>query len=148
MERSQMSNNELSPDVTQTLLKAALRARKEAYAPYSNFAVGAAVMTDSGEIFTGCNIENASYGATVCAERVAAFKAISAGHKSIKAIAVVADHPQPVSPCGICRQVISEFGPEAAVLMANTNGQTKMGNMKDLLPAPFEFAILEVANRE
>ena len=134
-----MHMNQLTPDTAQALLTAALRAREKAHAPYSNFAVGAAVLTEDGEVFTGCNVENASYGATVCAERVAIFKAVSAGHKSIKALCVVADLPQPVSPCGICRQVIAEFGRNAEVVMANTKDQIQTANMKELLPLGFEF---------
>jgi cytidine deaminase len=135
-----MNNFELSSETTQELLSSALRARDKAHAPYSKFAVGAAVLTENGEIFTGCNIENASYGATVCAERVAIFKAISAGHKSIKAIAVIADLPEPISPCGICRQVISEFGLDAIVVMANTKGKTNTSSMTELFPHAFKFS--------
>ena len=134
-----MNRKQLSPDSAKALLDAARKARKEAYAPYSKFAVGAAVLTENGEVFTGCNIENASYGATICAERVAIFKAISAGHKLIKSLAVVADHPEPIAPCGICRQVMSEFGPDADVFMANTKGHTRTANMKELLPIAFEL---------
>lgn len=129
----------LSETTKRQLLSAALEARERGYAPYSSFKVGAAVLTEKGEIFTGCNIENASYSATVCAERVAVFKALSAGHNSIKAIAVVADYPEPVSPCGICRQVIAEFGPNVDVLMANTKGETRTANMKQLLPSTFKL---------
>lgn len=143
-----MNKKELSPHFAQKLLDAALEARKHAYAPYSNFTVGASVLTENGEVFTGCNIENVSYGATVCAERVAIFKAISAGHKSIKALAVVADHPEPISPCGICRQAMSEFGSDADVLMANTKGHTRTTNMKELLPITFELLKREITKRE
>jgi len=123
----------------EVLLTAALQAREKAYAPYSNFPVGAALLTEDGQIFTGCNIENASYAATVCAERVAVFKAVSAGQKSIKVLCIVADLPQPIPPCGICRQVISEFGPNAEVVMANTKNQLQTTTMKELLPFAFEL---------
>lgn len=139
-----MEKSSLSSELTNELLDAALQARKNAYAPYSNFSVGAAVLTADGQIFTGSNIENASYGATVCAERVAIFKAVSSGYDSIKAIAVIADHPEPVSPCGICRQVLGEFGPHTVVVMANTNGQTRTEGLNVLLPYAFEFPKSEI----
>lgn len=139
-----MEKNEKLVDPAQALLNAALEAREQAHAPYSNFAVGAAVLTASGEVFTGCNIENASYGATVCAERVAVFKAISAGHKSIKALAVVADLPEPIAPCGICRQVMAEFGQDAIVVMANTKRQIRTADMRELLPTAFVLPVHDV----
>ncbi len=132
-----MEKNEKLPDPAKKLLNAALEARKQAYAPYSKFSVGAAVLTATGEMFTGCNVENASYGATMCAERVAIFKAISAGHKSIQALVVVAEQPEPIAPCGICRQVLAEFGQDAVVYMANTKGQIKTDSMRGLLPIAF-----------
>lgn len=134
-----MSTEKLPPASVQALLDAALEARGRAYAPYSGFAVGAAVMAESGEIFTGCNIENASYGATICAERAAISQAVTAGHKSLLAIAVVADHPEPIPPCGICRQVIGEFGPTATVVMANLGGQIRSATLDELLPYAFVF---------
>jgi cytidine deaminase len=122
------------------LVSEARGAREQAYAPYSHdFKVGAAVLTEEGEIFTGCNIENASFGATICAERVAVFKAVASGHRSIRAVAVIADTPDPISPCGICRQVIAEFGADADILMANTAGDTRVSGMRELLPAAFRF---------
>jgi cytidine deaminase len=138
-----MSNHpadaDLSPDLIKGLLEAAGEARKHAYAPYSKFAVGAAVLTERGEVFTGCNIENASYGGTMCAERVAIFKAISAGYKTIQVVAVIANHPTPVPSCGICRQVIAEFGGDAVVLMANTQGLIEITSMQELLPYSFHL---------
>lgn len=131
----------LRSDTQQRLLSAAIDARKQAYAPYSGFEVGAAVLTESGEVYTGCNIENASYSATICAERVAVTKAICAGHRSITALALVADYPEPLSPCGICRQVLVEFGPEAEVIMANTKGKVRTTNMNELLPHAFVLAV-------
>ncbi len=118
------------------LIEAAKRARSNAYAPYSNFAVGAAILTEDGKVFTGCNIENASYGLSICAERVALFKAVSEGHRRFKAIAIVADTPTPVKPCGACRQVLSEFG-DMDVIMANLKGEYSIKKLSELLPEAF-----------
>lgn len=119
------------------LVERAKIARVHAYVPYSDFAVGAAVLTDQGEVYTGCNIENASYGATCCAERVALFKATSQGEREIKAIAVVAETKEPVPPCGICRQVMVELAPQALVVMANLEGKLEIKEVGQLLPGPF-----------
>ncbi len=114
----------LDEPLIQKLLAVARQAREAAYAPYSgDFQVGAAVLTADGQIFTGCNIENASFGASMCAERVAIFTAVAAGQRQIKALAVIADTPQPITPCGLCRQVLSEFSPDCQVIMANVNGR-------------------------
>ena len=122
------------------LVSIAKKAREQAYAPYSgDFKVGAAVLTNSGEIYSGCNVENSSFGATMCAERVAVFKAVAEGHRKIKAVAVVADTPDPISPCGLCLQVISEFGDDTIVLMSNTAGDTLQSEMRKLLPIVFKF---------
>lgn len=121
------------------LLAAARQAREAAYAPYSGFKVGAAVLTADGHIFTGCNIENASFGATVCAERVAIFTAVAAGQRQIKALAVIADTPQPVSPCGLCRQVLAEFSPDCQVIMANLAGEYQILTLEQLLPSAFKL---------
>jgi cytidine deaminase len=130
----------LDNSLQKKLISEAGKARELAYADYSgNFKVGAAALTEEGEIFTGCNIENASFGATICAERVAVFKAVASGHRSIRAVAVIADTPDPISPCGICRQVIAEFGADAEILMANTAGDTRVSGMQELLPAAFKF---------
>lgn len=120
------------------LIEAATEARKKAYAPYSKFQVGAAVLCDDGTIFTGCNVENASYGLTCCAERTAIFKAVSEGHRKFQAIAIVLDSPDPSAPCGACRQVIFEFGPHIDVVMANV-GSKKVDVMKitELIPRAF-----------
>ncbi|MDF2571323.1 MAG: cdd [Sporomusa sp.] len=118
------------------LINAALKARKLAYVPYSGFKVGAAVQGKSGQIYTGCNIENASYGLSNCAERTAIFKAVSEGEKSLIAIAVVADTPGPVSPCGACRQVMAEFGIDQIVLV-NLKGEQQKVTMAELLPFSF-----------
>lgn len=121
----------------QNLISAAKDARNSAYCPYSKFAVGAAVLTDKGNIFTGSNVENASYGLTICAERIAIFKAVNAGERNIKAIAIVLDAPDFGAPCGACRQVIYEFGKDADVIMATVNGKYEIKKIKDLLPYAF-----------
>lgn len=120
------------------LIQAAQAARKHAYAPYSNFAVGAALQTKSGELFTGVNVENASYGLTLCAERSAVVSAVSAGHQDFSVIAVVADTKGPVSPCGACRQVLSEFGLEWRVILSNTKNEAQELTVGDLLPGAFD----------
>ena len=111
---------------------AAWQARESAYAPYSRFAVGAAVMTHDGRIFTGCNVENLSYGLTMCAERVAIGAAVAAGARNFRMIAVVADTAVPISPCGACRQVIAEFG-VSRVILANRSERLEFA-MEELLP--------------
>jgi len=129
----------LDEAVRQRLIDGARRAREGAYAPYSGFRVGAAVLTASGEIFTGANVENACFGATVCAERVAIFQAVAAGHRNLTALAVIADTPEPVAPCGLCRQVLAEFSPDCRVLMASTAGKTRLAHLKELLPLAFRW---------
>ncbi len=119
------------------LITEAEKARKRAYAPYSKFKVGAAVLSADGKIFTGCNIENASIGLALCAERVAIFKAISEGSTKFKAIAIIGDTDKPCSPCGACRQVISEFGEDIPLIMANLKGDVKIKKIKELLPGAF-----------
>lgn len=118
------------------LIERANLARKQAYAPYSRFAVGAAVQTASGKLFDGCNIENSSYGLTTCAERIAIFKAVSAGERNLETIAVVADTPGPTAPCGACRQVMVEFGIKT-VIMCNIRGEEKVVTLQELLPLAF-----------
>lgn len=124
------------------LIQAARDARERAVAPYSRFKVGAALETADGLIITGCNIENASYGLTVCAERVAMFKALSEGHRRFVRIAVVADTRAPTSPCGACRQVLWEFGRDLEVILANLETLTGRHTMKELLPYPFDGRLL------
>ena len=119
-----------------SLHRQALESRQRAYVPYSHFAVGAAVEAVSGKIFSGCNVENASYGLTVCAERIAIFNAVAAGETRLQRLAVVADSSEPVAPCGACRQVMAEFGVRQ-IFMYNTAGQCKMVDMSDLLPYAF-----------
>ncbi len=119
------------------LVDAAYKAREFAYAPYSKFKVGAAVRTESGQIYAGCNIENASYGLSICAERTAIFMAISAGHKSISQLAVCTNAVTPSTPCGACRQVLFEFGKHAEVLMSNLEGDVRVSTITELFPQPF-----------
>ncbi|MGH9764015.1 MAG: cytidine deaminase [Blastocatellia bacterium] len=125
------------------LLKLAIEARNSAHAPYSRFQVGAALLASDGRIFTGCNIENSSYGLTMCAERVAIFKAASEGVRRILKIAVVADTEGPVSPCGACRQMIWEFSePDTTVIMADLSSSVEKSKIKALLPRPFDSSSL------
>jgi cytidine deaminase len=120
------------------LIQQAIKAREQAYAPYSRFPVGAAVLTEDNHYFLGCNIENASYGLTICAERTAIFKAISEGFHHFQGIAVVADTKSPVSPCGACRQVLAEFcSPDMKVWLANLNGDVTETSVSQLLPNAF-----------
>jgi cytidine deaminase len=120
------------------LARYARQARKRAHAPYSGFKVGAALRARGGEIVTGCNIENASYGLTLCAERVAVFKAVSEGIRRFDAIAVVADSPRPTAPCGPCRQIIWEFCGDIWVHMTGLEGGAVTRRMAELLPMPFD----------
>src|SRR5262245_35056867 len=112
------------------LIEEAKRARTEAFAPFSKFQVGAAVVTTNDEIYSGANVENSSYGLTNCAERAAIQKAVNAGHRKFKAIAIVADTPGPCAPCGACRQVLYEFGDETLVVMSNLKGATLKRRIK------------------
>ncbi len=125
-----------------TLIDAARQARERAFAPYSTFKVGAALETADGTIVTGCNIENSTYGLTVCAERVAVFKAISEGHRDFSRIAIVADTQEPTPPCGPCRQILWEFCGDIEVVLANLTDQKGCYQMKDLLPLPFDARLL------
>jgi cytidine deaminase len=119
------------------LLDLARKARSQAYVPYSNFPVGAALLTRDGRVFLGCNVENASYGLGCCAERTAIFKAVSEGAREFVAIAVVADTPGPVSPCGACRQVMAEFAPDMTVLLGNMGDAMAQTTVAGLLPGAF-----------
>ncbi|GAB6087825.1 cytidine deaminase [Alkaliphilus crotonatoxidans] len=127
----------------QELIQKALEAKEKAYVPYSKFKVGAALKTSSGKIFTGCNIENASFGLTNCAERTAIFKAVSEGHTDIESIAVVTDIDDYASPCGACRQVMAEFGLQIKVLMGNKDGDYYIKTSGELLPGSFTNQQLE-----
>ncbi|MDO3410240.1 cytidine deaminase [Saccharibacillus sp. CPCC 101409] len=125
------------------LIEAAIEARLGAYVPYSHFEVGAALLAD-GKIYSGCNIENASFGLTNCAERTAIFKAVSEGGRRIEAIAVVADTDGPVSPCGACRQVIAEFADkDTLIYLTNLNGNTEEWTLDRLLPGYFQAGDME-----
>ena len=124
------------------LVAAARRARRHAHAAYSGFKVGAALEAADGTIITGCNVENATYGLTVCAERVAMFKALSEGYKQFRRVAVVADTEAPTPPCGACRQILWEFGGDLEVILANLRRETGRHQLKDLLPLPFDSRLL------
>ncbi len=124
------------------LVAAARAAREYAVAGFSHFKVGAALQTADGTIVTGCNVENATYGLTVCAERVAMFKALSEGHRTFVAVAVVADTSAPTPPCGACRQILWEFGGDLEVYLANLTTHTGSYRMSDLLPLPFDARLL------
>ncbi len=126
-----------APDLRE-LARCAKQARSRAHAPYSHFKVGAALRTRSGEIVTGCNIENATYGLTLCAERTAVFKAVSEGFKRFDAVAVVVDSPLLAAPCGACRQILWEFCGNVWIRLQNLKGQSKTLRLVELLPLPFD----------
>jgi cytidine deaminase len=119
------------------LVKVAKEAMKNAYVPYSKFRVGAALLTAEGKVFSGCNIENASFGGTNCAERTALFKAISEGNRKFIKIAVISDSSDFTYPCGICRQVLSEWGLDMEVIVANCNEEFRVHKLRDILPYAF-----------
>jgi cytidine deaminase len=125
-----------------TLIQAARAARERAVAPYSKFKVGAALETADGTVITGCNVENSTYGLTVCAERVAILKAVSDGHRDFRRIAVVADTQAPTPPCGPCRQFLWEFCGDIDVILANLTEEKGRHRLKDLLPLPFDARLL------
>jgi len=126
----------LTDELRKTLIQAAIQARQWAYTPYSNYPVGAALLTASGRVYDGINVENAAYPETICAERVAVFKAVSEGEMEFEAIAVVTENGG--SPCGACRQVLAEFGLDIVILIADVNGSLKAEiNLADLLPNAF-----------
>ena len=124
------------------LLDAARAVRLNAAAAFSHFRVGAALETADGQVVTGCNVENATYGLTVCAERVAVFKAISEGHRQFTRIAVVADTQDPTPPCGACRQILWEFGGDLEVILGNLQEEKVRLRLRDLLPLPFDARLL------
>lgn len=128
----------------QKLMDCAIKARENAYSPYSHFAVGAALLCEDGTLFEGCNIENASYGLTNCAERTAIFKAVSEGHIKFKALAVVADTEGPCAPCGACRQVMAEFK-IPLIILGNLMGNIKIVTIEELLP--FSFSEYDVIGK-
>jgi cytidine deaminase len=124
------------------LVAAARRAREFAHADFSSFKVGAALEATDGTVVTGCNIENATYGLTVCAERVAMFKALSEGHRTFRRIVVVADTEAPTPPCGACRQILWEFGGDLEVILANLTRETGRHSLSSLFPLPFDKSLL------
>lgn len=119
------------------LVRLAIKARKNAYAPYSKFKVGAALEALNGKIYTGCNVENASYGLSVCAERTAIFKAVSIGVTKFKRIVIATGAKALTPPCGACRQVLAEFNPKLEIILVNSNGKVKKTDLKKLMPDPF-----------
>jgi cytidine deaminase len=125
------------------LLEAALAARENAHASFSKFKVGAAIEDETGRIFTGCNVENATYGLTMCAERVAVFKAISEGARKFTRIAVAADTDVLTPPCGACRQILWEFCGDAELTLVNLHGKTETFRLKELFPRPFDASFLD-----
>src|SRR5262249_31424516 len=128
--------------MSQRLIDAARVARLNAFAPFSHFLVGAALETADGQIVTGCNVENATYGLTICAERVAVFKAISEGHRKFVRVAVVADTEAPTPPCGACRQILWEFGGDLEVILANLAAEKGRYRLKALLPLPVDARVV------
>ncbi len=129
----------LDPSLEKELLERAEEVQKNSYSPYSNFRVGAAILTEKGKIYTGTNVENASYGLTICAERVAVFKALSNGDSRFRAIAIVSDSEVPIPPCGACRQVLSEFSANMMVISQSSGGEVKRWFLKEIFPETFEF---------
>ena len=124
------------------LLEGAIAARQNAHAPFSHFLVGAALEDESGRIHTGCNVENATYGLTLCAERVAVFKAVSEGARKFRRVAVAADTDQLTPPCGACRQILWEFCGDVELVLVNLKGKTETLRLKDLFPRPFDASFL------
>ena len=136
----------MSEQDTQSLIETAAAARTQSLAPFSHFLVGAALRTKDGKVFTGCNVESASYGLTVCAERVAIWKALSEGERDFTNLVIVADTEQLTPPCGTCRQIIWEFAKQATIVLANLRGQKEEVSIKDLLPRAFDARFLKEAS--
>jgi cytidine deaminase len=134
-----MMTDNIHPEMIEKLVTAAFTARQKSYAPYSGFQVGAALLGQNGLIYSGCNVENASYGATICAEQTALVKAVSEGTRSFSAIAVAAETAdgRVPTPCGLCRQILAEFNPEMMVVMVSTSGRQETTTLDRLLPAHF-----------
>ena len=138
----------MSKQGQEELIQTARKAREQSVAPFSHFRVGAAVETEEGKVYTGCNIESASYGLTVCAERVAIWKALSEGERHFKRLAIVADTETLTPPCGTCRQIIWEFCRNATVILANLRGEVETDEVRDLLPRAFDARFLKEASKE
>lgn len=138
----------MSAHDAKALIAAAQQARDQSIALFSNFRVGAALETTDGKIYTGCNIESASYGLTVCAERVAIWKALSEGERHFRRLAIVADTETLTPPCGTCRQIIWEFCRDATILLANLRGDVESDEVRDLLPRAFDARFLKEAGSE
>jgi cytidine deaminase len=134
-------------DLENSLIEAAKAARLQSLAPFSSFLVGAALQTEAGKVYTGCNVESASYGLTVCAERVAIWKALSEGERKFTHLVVVADTESLTPPCGTCRQIIWEFAKHAKIVLANLRGQREEVSIKDLLPRAFDARFLKESSR-
>jgi cytidine deaminase len=135
----------LSEESLQQLIETAKAARLRSIAPFSNFLVGAAVKTEGGKVYTGCNVESASYGLTVCAERVAIWKALSEGERQFTELAIIADTKALTPPCGTCRQIIWEFCKSATIVLANLRGESEIVSIRELLPRAFDARFLSAA---
>ena len=133
---------------SEQLVETAKAARVRSVAPFSNFMVGAALQTKDGKVFTGCNVESASYGLTVCAERVAIWKALSEGERDFTDLVIVADTETLTPPCGTCRQIIWEFAKHAKIVLANLQGQREERDIRELLPSAFDARFLKEASRQ
>jgi cytidine deaminase len=138
----------LSEESLQQLIETAKAARLRSIAPFSNFLVGAAVKTEGGKVYTGCNVESASYGLTVCAERVAIWKALSEGERQFTELAIIADTKALTPPCGTCRQIIWEFCKNATIVLANLRGESEVVSIRELLPRAFDARFLSGAAKE
>lgn len=137
----------MSEQSLQELIEVAKNARLRSVAPFSNFLVGAAVKTEDGKVYTGCNIESASYGLTVCGERVAIWKALSEGDKHFTELAIVADTETLTPPCGTCRQIIWEFARDATIILGNLRGESQVVSIRELLPRAFDARFLSGARK-
>ena len=138
----------MSEESLQQLIETAKAARLRSIAPFSNFLVGAAVKTEGGKVYTGCNVESASYGLTVCAERVAIWKALSEGERQFTELAIIADTKSLTPPCGTCRQIIWEFCKNATIVLANLRGESEIVSIRELLPRAFDARFLSGAAKE
>lgn len=138
----------MSEESLQKLVETAKTARLQSIAPFSSFLVGAAVKTEDGKVYTGCNVESASYGLTVCAERVALWKALSEGERHFTELAIVADTESLTPPCGTCRQIIWEFAKNATIILGNLRGETQVVSIRELLPRAFDARFLSGAKKD